>query len=85
MRDVSYHDDAQLALRQIGQFDLLDSDRLSSSPVECSINCTEGSLAQAIPQLLRSRSALSCLSHVCTHIILESSIVCFCPDNGMLL
>ena len=46
-----YH--AQLALRNVGDLDLLDGDSLAGAPVECLVDGSESSLADAIAQPLQ--------------------------------
>lgn len=48
----SYHNNPELTLRQVRQSYLLDSNRLTSSPVQGSINRSKGTFPEAIAQLL---------------------------------
>lgn len=67
-----YLNHAQLALGQIHQLDLLDSDRLAGAPIERLVNSSESTLAYAFSQalsrpdgsLLASYPMFPSLSHI---------------------
>ena len=47
-----YHNDLQFTLLQVCRPDLLDSNSLASTPIQCTIYGTKRSLSKAFPQLL---------------------------------
>lgn len=53
---LSHHNDLHLAIWQVCELDLFDSNSLASTPVERSEYGTEGSLSQTVSQLLKLHS-----------------------------
>lgn len=62
-----YHDNTQFSFGEVRQLDLLHCNSLTSIPVQCSINRSEGTFPQTVTQLLSERNPLLAFPPICGH------------------